>query len=234
MEGESAVGGAARKVGVDDDHRRGLLGSPVGSPCGRVQHRQGPRPGTVARPAAELRPDPRPRSERCREVAPLAACLGDVQHPVHHGAQVVGVLATALPRRVEHRLQQVPLVVGQVTWVRHAPHGDDRLRPCNRDTPSNSGMSSGTSGTERPLRVSTTSSLPLLRVRLRLQRSPRRVGRHRPDTGCSGAGAGPVLSCRPEPRPAVHAEARPLRMQAVRAERASRACVPRAQATLVL
>src|SRR6476620_227744 len=57
------------------------------------------------------------------------------QTRVHHSSQVVGVLAAALSRRVEHRLQQVLLIIGQVTWVRHAPYGDRSLGPCNRDTP---------------------------------------------------------------------------------------------------
>ncbi|MBY9073552.1 hypothetical protein K1X13_01835 [Nocardioides sp. WL0053] len=44
------------------------------------------------------------------------------------------VTESFLARRVEHRLQQVPLVIGQVTWVRHSPHGDHGNRPRNRDT----------------------------------------------------------------------------------------------------
>jgi hypothetical protein len=89
----------------------------------------------VARPAAKLRPDPRPRPERRRKVAPLAARLCDVQHRVRDGAEVMGLLA-ALARRVEHRFQQFPLLIGQVTWVRHVPHGDRGNRPCDRNTPS--------------------------------------------------------------------------------------------------
>ena len=46
------------------------------------------------------------------------------------------MFAAALAGSVEHRLQQFPLVIGQVTWVRHAPHGDVALDPGNRDTPS--------------------------------------------------------------------------------------------------
>jgi hypothetical protein len=42
--------------------------------------------------------------------------VGDVQHCVHHAAQVVGVPAAALAWRVEHRLQQAPLLIGQITW----------------------------------------------------------------------------------------------------------------------
>jgi hypothetical protein len=48
------------------------------------------------------------------------------------------MLAAALAGRVEHRLQQFPLVIGQVTWVRHAPHSDHAPNPRNRDIPSNS------------------------------------------------------------------------------------------------
>ncbi len=45
-------------------------------------------------------------------------------------------LPAPLSRRVQHRLQEVPLVVGEVTWVGHAPHSDDQRRRRNRDTPS--------------------------------------------------------------------------------------------------
>ena len=86
--------------------------------------------------SAKLRPNPRPRPERRRKVAPLAAGLGDVQPRVHDSPKVCCVLAAPLARRVEHRLQQGPLVIGQVTWVRHAPHRDDGSPHGNRDTPS--------------------------------------------------------------------------------------------------
>ncbi|HEY0950235.1 hypothetical protein [Nocardioides sp.] len=49
-----------------------------------------------------------------------------MQQRVHHDPEVIGVLAAA---RVEHRLQQLPLVIVQVTWVRHAAHGDAALHP---------------------------------------------------------------------------------------------------------
>ena len=39
--------------------------------------------------------------------------------------KVIGVPAAALARRVEHRLQQVPLLIDQITWIRRAPHGVD-------------------------------------------------------------------------------------------------------------
>jgi hypothetical protein len=50
VEGEPTVRGAAGQVGVDDDHRGRLLGPPILSACDRMQHRQGLRPGAVARP----------------------------------------------------------------------------------------------------------------------------------------------------------------------------------------
>ena len=70
----------------------------------------------------------------------MAAGLGDVQHGVHHGSEVIGVLAAALAWRHEHRLEQGTLVIGQVTWVRHAGHGAHGHDPCNRDTPSKSDL----------------------------------------------------------------------------------------------
>src|SRR5215218_4056140 len=54
--------------------------------------------------------------------------VGDVEHRVYHPPQVRRVLGSSLARSVEHRFQQRPLLVGQVTGVRHAVHGADR--PC--------------------------------------------------------------------------------------------------------
>ena len=64
----------------------------------------------------------------------MAAGLGDVQHGVDHGSEVIGVLAAALAWRYEHRLEQGTLVIGQVTWVRHAGHGFVGRWPRNTDT----------------------------------------------------------------------------------------------------
>jgi hypothetical protein len=91
--------------------------------AGCVQHGERSRPGAVAGPAAELRPHPRPRRERLGQVPPLAAGTRDVEHRVDHAAQVRCVLGSPLARRVEHRFEQRPLLVGQVTGVRHAPDG---------------------------------------------------------------------------------------------------------------
>jgi hypothetical protein len=136
MEGHPAVGGAAGQVRVDDQHRRHHLRPPFSLAGGGVQHRQRPRPGAVARPAPERRPHPGPAPERLRQVPPLAAGLRDVQHRVHHRAQVLSVLASPLAGRVDHRLQQRPLLIGQIIWIRHAGHCDDHQRSGNRDTPS--------------------------------------------------------------------------------------------------
>jgi hypothetical protein len=135
MEGRAAVGGAAGQMRVDDQHRRRRLRPALGQPGGDVQLRQRPRPSAVARPATELRPHPGPAPERLGQVAPLAAGLGDVQHRVHHRAQVLSVLAAPLAGRVEHRPQQRPLLIAQVTWIRHAGHCDDHRLSGNRDTP---------------------------------------------------------------------------------------------------
>lgn len=44
-------------------------------------------------------------------------------------SQVIGVLAAPHAGRLEHRREQRPLVIGQVTWVRHAGHGAAGHRP---------------------------------------------------------------------------------------------------------
>ena len=71
VEREPAVRGAPGKVSVDDDHRGHLFRPTVLPARDRVQHRQRLRPRAVPRPTTELRPDPRPRPERLREVAPM-------------------------------------------------------------------------------------------------------------------------------------------------------------------
>jgi hypothetical protein len=86
VEGEPAVRGSACAVGVDDDHRGRLLRPSVPSARDRVQQRQRLRPHAVAGPTTELATRPGSRPKRLREVAPLAAGLGDVQHRVHHGS----------------------------------------------------------------------------------------------------------------------------------------------------
>jgi hypothetical protein len=48
VEGEPTVGRPARKMGVDDHHRRRRLGATVGLPCCCVQHGQCSRPGAIA------------------------------------------------------------------------------------------------------------------------------------------------------------------------------------------
>jgi hypothetical protein len=58
-------------LGIDVSAKRAS-----GGRGGASVHQQGVRPGAVARPATELRPDLRPWSERRREVAPLAAGSG--------------------------------------------------------------------------------------------------------------------------------------------------------------
>jgi hypothetical protein len=68
----------------------------------------------------------RVQGERLGQVAPLAAGVGDAQHRVHHLPEVRFVLGSALAGRVEHRFQQRPLFVGQVTGVRHVEHGADQ------------------------------------------------------------------------------------------------------------
>ena len=128
MEGEPAVGGSAGEVGVDDHHRGCRLGAAIRLPCRLVQHGQCSRPGAVARPAAGLRPHTGPGPERLGQKSPLAAGVGDVEHRVYHPPQVRRVFGSSLARSVDHRFQQRPLLVGQVTGVRHAVHGADR--PC--------------------------------------------------------------------------------------------------------
>jgi len=95
-----AVRGSTGQVSVDDNHRGRPLGPPICVACGRVQQRQRSRPGAVARPAAELRPDPSPRPKRRRQIAPLAPGLRDVEHRVHDAAQVIAMFAAALARHV--------------------------------------------------------------------------------------------------------------------------------------
>lgn len=68
--------------------------------------------------------------------ARVGAQISDVQHRVHHRAQVVSVLAALLAGRVEHRLQQRPLLTRQITGTCHAGHRDDQRHSGNRDTPS--------------------------------------------------------------------------------------------------
>lgn len=46
------------------------------------------------------------------------------------------MLTAPLAWSVEHRLQQRPLLIGQITWIRHAAHRDDQRPGGNRDTPS--------------------------------------------------------------------------------------------------
>lgn len=127
VEGRPPVRRAAREVGVDHHHRRSRLGPTLEGAGGRVQHGQRPRPRPVTRPAAELRPDPRPRAKRLRQVPPLTPGVRDVQHRVHHLSKVRPVLRTPLARASQHRPQKGPLLVGQVTGVRHGPH-----RACRR------------------------------------------------------------------------------------------------------
>lgn len=127
VEGEPTVGCSAGQVGVDDHHRRRRFGPAVRLACGRVHHRQRSRPGAVACPAAELRPHPRPGPERLRQEPPLAARVGDVEHRVDHTPQVRSVLRPALAGRAEHRFQQRPLLVGQVTGIGHTQNGPRRL-----------------------------------------------------------------------------------------------------------
>ena len=112
VEGCTTVGSTPRQVRVDDNHRRCRRRPSVGLASGRVQHCEGARPRAVARPATKLRPHPRPRPERLRQVAPLATRLRDVQHRVHHRSQIRRMLAAPLVRCVEHRFQQLPLVIG--------------------------------------------------------------------------------------------------------------------------
>src|SRR3712207_8707138 len=50
-----SVGRSAGEVSVDDHHRGRRLGAAIRLPRRLVQHGQCPRPGTVARPAAERR-----------------------------------------------------------------------------------------------------------------------------------------------------------------------------------
>ncbi len=80
---------------------------------------------------------------------PLASGPGDVQHRVHHGSQVICVLASTSPRRIEHRLQQVAVLVGQVTWDDMLLHGDERAPSAQ------SGHTNETTG----VRLASTSNL---------------------------------------------------------------------------
>jgi hypothetical protein len=66
--------------------------------------------------------------------------VGDVQHRIHHGAQVISVLPAALAGGGEHRLEQGPLLIGQIACVRHAgdgAHPRHRGSHLDRDTASN-------------------------------------------------------------------------------------------------
>jgi hypothetical protein len=136
VEREASVRGATGEVGVDDDHRGRPLGAPMDLAYGLVQHRHRACPGSVSRPAAKLRPHSGPGAEGLRQVAPLAPGLSDVEHGVDDAAQITAVLAAAFARRSEHRLEQFPLLRGEVTWVRHTSHSDHPARHGNRGTPS--------------------------------------------------------------------------------------------------
>lgn len=91
---------------------------PVGAPLRAAPSRPAPRcrcvltSGTVTRPGSKGRTTP--------EVASPATGLGELEHRVHDGPQVIGVPAASLARRVGHWLPQVPLLAGQITWIRHA------------------------------------------------------------------------------------------------------------------
>lgn len=65
----------------------------------------------------------------------MTARLSEVQHRVHHDRQIAAVVAAAPAWRVEDRLTQVPLFLGQAARRRHALHGAHRLRPCTRGVP---------------------------------------------------------------------------------------------------
>jgi hypothetical protein len=66
------------------------------------------------------RPTRRNSTPRRRPSLRAAAAVTPRSTGTSDAAQVVGVFAAALARRVEHLIQQLPLLVGQVTWVRHA------------------------------------------------------------------------------------------------------------------
>ena len=126
MEDDTTVRGAAREMGVDHHHRGLRLHAAECKTRLRVELGEHERPRAVARPAAELGPDPCPRAELSRQEAPLTARVGDVQHAVDDAPQVSAESRAALSRCDEQRLEEIPLLVAQIARIRHA--SDHRRR----------------------------------------------------------------------------------------------------------
>lgn len=96
---------------------------------------EAPRPGETAPPppvceaSGGTATHTRPQSARLEEVTPLATGLGDVRDRVHDASQVISVLRPRLPGALKTGSSKVPLLLGQITSVRHARHGDRVAHP---------------------------------------------------------------------------------------------------------
>ena len=119
MERHPTPRAATGQMCVDHHHRRFRLNTTLDQPCLFMHRRQHQCPGAVARPAPELRPHPCPRPELGRQEPPLATGVRGVQHRINHMSQIRAVPRATLARRRQQRAQHLPLVVGQISRIRH-------------------------------------------------------------------------------------------------------------------
>lgn len=99
-----------------------------------TRHPSGTRRASIAWPSSTVAASVRISSE-ARSYPLLwsgGVSYGEDIGEVAHGPAGVSRFAATFQDRGRH--QQGPLLIGQVTWEQHAPHGDHVLQPCNGDT----------------------------------------------------------------------------------------------------